>query len=104
MKPSLAVLLLSLAPVVHASPFEDADMAAGEQMHAEICVACHEMKFGGEGGSAIYLRPDRRVNSVSALKSQLTACTTQLSLPLFPEDEANLGAYLNHHYYKFETP
>ncbi|QID18224.1 hypothetical protein G3580_11605 [Nitrogeniibacter mangrovi] len=105
MKPLIAMSMLLIgAPVLAADPFEGADEAAGEALHAKYCVACHEMKYGGENGSAIYLRPDHRVRTPGALKSQLTMCTTQLSLDLFPEDEANIGAYLNRHYYKFGTP
>lgn len=96
--------LLVLSTAGMANPFPEADPAHGKTLHAETCVACHEKDFGGEDGSAIYLRPDRRVNTLSALKSQLTACTTQLSLDLFPEDEADVGAYLNNRYYKFEAP
>jgi mono/diheme cytochrome c family protein len=104
MKTTLAVLLIPLASFASASPFEGADEAAGQALHSDKCVACHESKYSGEEGSAIYLRPDRRVNTVSQLKTQLTACTTQLSLDLFPEDEDNIGAYLNNHYYHFEAP
>jgi len=104
MKYMLALLLIPLSTLADARPFEDADEAAGKALHSDKCVACHETRFGGEEGSAIYLRPDRRVNTLSQLKAQITACTTQLSLDLFPEDEDNIGAYLNNHYYHFEAP
>ena len=104
MKYMLAITLFPIATLSAASPFEGADEGAGSALHTDKCVACHESKYGGEEGSAIYLRPDRRVNTVSQLRTQLTACTTQLSLDLFPEDEDNIGAYLNNHYYHFETP
>ena len=79
-----------------------ADLAAGKDMHARLCVECHERKYGGEDGSAIYLRPDRRVTTPSALSQQVTTCTTMLKLELFPEDEHHLAGYLNKLYYKFE--
>ena len=85
-----------------AAPFADAEMAAGEQMHAENCIECHVQRFGGEDGSAIYTRADRRVNTVAELAQQLTRCTTMLKLDLFPEDEENIAAYLNKHYYKLQ--
>lgn len=104
MKACALSLLLLTSPAAFAEAFPHADPAEGQALHAAKCVACHEKDFGGEEGSAIYLRPDRKVQSVGALKSQLTACTTMLSLDLFPEDEANIGAYLNGKYYKFDTP
>lgn len=95
-----ATLALSLP--VAANPFPDADIAAGEQTHAKLCTGCHEQKFGGKGGSDIYIRKDRRVNTPSALTQQITTCTTMLNLDLFPEDEMHLAGYLNKHYYKFK--
>lgn len=94
--------LLLAAGHSFADPFPDADLEQGEQTHMEICVQCHMEKFGGEGGSDIYTRPDRRVTSPSALSQQLTACTTMLNLDLFPEDEHHLAGFLNKHFYKFE--
>ena len=78
-----ATLLLALPLAAQADPFPNADHAAGKDMHARLCVECHERKYGGEDGSAIYLRPDRRVTTPSALSQQLTACTTMLNLDLF---------------------
>lgn len=107
MKPSIthalaASTLVTLASAATADPFPDADHAAGANMHTRLCVECHERKYGGEDGSAIYLRPDRRVTTPSALSQQLTTCTTMLNLDLFPEDEHHLAGYLNKRYYKFE--
>ncbi len=93
---------LGLALPAAADPFAGADLAAGARMHDELCIACHVQRFGGENGSAIYTRPDRRVRTASALTQQLTVCTTQLDLPLFPEDERHIAAYLNKHFYKFK--
>lgn len=104
MKTAILMSLMLGCTAAFAGAFPDADPHEGQSLHSDKCVACHERDFGGEEGSAIYLRPDRKVQSISALKSQLTACTTMLSLDLFPEDEANIGAYLNQTYYKFDTP
>lgn len=97
-----SAVLLALPLAAQADPFPGADLAAGKDMHARLCVECHERKYGGEDGSAIYLRPDRRVTTPSALSQQVTTCTTMLKLELFPEDEHHLAGYLNKLYYKFE--
>ncbi len=107
MRPSIAralaaSALAALPPIATADPFPGADHAAGTDMHARLCVDCHARKYGGEDGSAIYLRPDRRVTTPSALSQQVTTCTTMLKLELFPEDEHHLAGYLNKLYYKFE--
>ena len=95
-------LALALPLAAQADPFPDADHAAAKDMHDRLCIECHERRFSGEGGSAIYIRPDRRVTTPSALSQQLTTCTTMLNLDLFPEDEHHLAGYLNKLYYKFE--
>lgn len=99
---SLSLPLLFTSGTSLANPFPEADLEQGEETHMEICVQCHMDKFGGEGGSNIYTRADRRVKTPSALTQQLTACTTMLNLDLFPEDEYHLAGFLNKHFYKFE--
>ncbi len=98
----VASVLAAIAIPASADPFPDADIAAGEKMHAEYCVECHTQRFGGEDGSAIYTRPDHRVTTLTELSQQLTRCTGMLKLDLFPEDEENIAAYLNKHYYRFQ--
>lgn len=101
------ILKIALASVLatgiaHAAPFSDGDAEEGQFLHAQHCVTCHAGKFGGEDGSDIYTRDDRRVTTASGLEQQITACTTMLNLALFPEDEAHIARYLNERYYKFE--
>jgi mono/diheme cytochrome c family protein len=94
-----ALLLLPLAS--HAAPFAKGDAKAGEKLHKAQCAGCHVGRFGGDG-SKIYTRAERRVKSASSLAQQITTCNANLGNNLFPEDEANLGAYLNQTYYKFK--
>ena len=65
------------------------------------CEACHIAKVGGDG-SGIYLRKDRRVTTKSKLLPQVARCNSELSLGLFPDDEAAIAAYLNVTHYKFK--
>lgn len=95
-----ALILALMASPALAAPFATGNAATGKAMHAEKCNACHAGRFGGDGGK-IYTRADRRIKSADGLAQQITACTSMLGLDLFPEDEANLGAYLNQTYYKF---
>lgn len=102
MKASLLILALSALPLtVSAAPFAKGDVKAGEKLHKELCQSCHASRFGGDG-SKIYTRADRRVNSAEGLKQQIATCNSMLGTQLFPEDETNLGAYLNARFYKFK--
>ena len=65
------------------------------------CEACHIRKIGGDG-SAIYSRKDRRVTAKSKLLPQVARCNNELSLGLFPEDEAAIAVYLNATHYRFK--
>jgi hypothetical protein len=50
----------------------------------------------------IYTRSDSKVNSLAKLKTMVERCNTELRLDLFPEDEADVIAYLNKQFYKFK--
>ena len=65
------------------------------------CEACHVSKVGGDG-SSIYTRKDRRVTTLAKLQPQVSRCSTDLNLGLFPDDEAAIAAYLNSRHYKFK--
>jgi mono/diheme cytochrome c family protein len=102
MKPTITLLLaLLLTPVVEAAPFEKGNVEAGKTQHGHYCVSCHMSQFGGDG-SKIYTRADRRIRSAPSLAQQITTCNANLGNKLFPEDEADIGAYLNKTYYKFK--
>ena len=95
-KTPLVALLLALA-----APSWAADPAAGRKLvEQHKCENCHHNKTLGDA-KAIYLRKDRRVTTMEKLKAQVTACSTQLNLGLFPEDEEHIVAFLNDTYYKF---
>jgi mono/diheme cytochrome c family protein len=97
----LALTLLPFALPATAQPFAQGKAKLGEQLHQEQCDACHAARFGGNG-SRIYTRADRRVKNASSLAQFITSCNANLGNKLFPDDEANLGAYLNNAYYKFK--
>lgn len=94
-------LLPALLVVVALPALAAADPEEGRRLAEKAkCEACHAKKAGPEPG-AIYLRKDRRVNSLARLKTQVGFCNTELNLSLFPEDEEHIVAYLNRDYYKF---
>jgi cytochrome c2 len=95
------LLALMIAPAVQAAPFAKGNAKTGQTLHEKQCAGCHVGRFGGDG-SKIYTRADRRVKNASALAQQITTCNANLGNNLFPEDEANIGAYLNQQFYKFK--
>jgi hypothetical protein len=64
------------------------------------CETCHHNKTLGDA-KAIYLRKDRRVNSLAKLKSQVALCNSELNLQMFPDEEQQVVEYLDETYYKF---
>ena len=97
---NLSVVILSAlvsAPVLSAP-----DLANGKSIDQQKCYACHAKKTGFGNGDMIYTRSDSKVKSMANLKKMVGLCNTDLRLDLFPEDEADVAAYLNQQFYKFK--
>lgn len=101
MKHLLILGMLAVAPCVQATPFAKGNAEIGKKLHAQQCDGCHADKFNGNAAK-IYTRADRKVKNPDHLAQRIGSCNAMLGLNLFPEDEANLGAYLNKTYYKFK--
>jgi len=96
------LILLSVTATAQATPFAKGDAATGKKSFDEHkCNSCHASKLGGDG-STMFTRVERKVKSAASLATQITRCSVNLGLSLFPEDEEHLGAYLNKTYYKFK--
>lgn len=80
---------------------EKIDAKAGKALHDKQCVACHVQRWGGDG-SAVYTRAERKIKDATALRQRVAACSAQTGSKFFPEDEANVAAYLAQQYYKFK--
>jgi mono/diheme cytochrome c family protein len=83
-----------------AKPYASANVIAGKVLAEKDCVECHARKFDGDA-TRIYTRPDRRVRTPGQLLAQVQYCATELSLGYFPEDEADIAAFLDREHYKF---
>lgn len=96
------LILSSVTATAQAVPFAKGDAAAGKKFFDQHkCNSCHASMLGGDG-SAMFTRAERKVKTAAALETQITRCSVNLGLTLFPEDEEHLGAYLNKNYYKFK--
>jgi hypothetical protein len=97
---SLPAMVLSA--LLCAPAFAAPDFANGKSIDQQKCYACHAKKTGFGNGDMIYTRSDSKVKSVANLKKMVALCNTELRLDLFPEDEADVVAYLNQQFYKFK--
>ena len=83
------------------APFDQADATAGKPLVEKDCVACHARQMQGDA-DRMYMRSNRRVHTPQQLLAQVSYCNTQLGTSYFPDDEANVAAYLNTRYYRFK--
>ena len=104
MKLPLIKLIFTFAAVfgLHLSVYAAPDLANGKKIDQEKCYACHAKKSGFGNGDMIYTRSDSRVKNLQNLKTMVARCNTELRLDLFPEDEADVTAYLSKQFYKFK--
>ncbi len=93
---SLAALLFAAGTAL-AAP----DAKQGKVLHDKLCTGCHVRLVGGDG-SEIYTRKERAIRDKTALAQRISFCSSQVNAGLFPEDEANIAAYLNERFYKFK--
>ncbi len=101
--PLLKLFLILLAFLgFHASAYAMPDLANGKKIDQQKCYACHAKKSGFGNGDMIYTRSDSKVKNLQNLKSMVAMCNTELRLDLFPEDEADVAAFLNKQFYKFK--
>lgn len=92
---SLALIAISLVTPALAS-----DINRGKSLHDDNCIECHVSIQGGDG-SGIYTRPDRRIDSLPALRSQVNRCKNSMGVS-WPQDQIDdVVTYLNRTYYKF---
>jgi cytochrome c len=99
----LPLLTAALLAMFAGSPFaaEKVDAKAGKALHDKQCVNCHVQRWGGDG-SAVYTRADRKIKDATSLRQRVAACSAQTGAKFFPEDEANVAAWLAQTYYKFK--
>ena len=99
---TLAILIGVLGGLAAQPAMAAPNLANGKKIEDTKCYQCHAEKSGLGDGTLIYTRKDRRVKGLDRLKVMVAGCNTELRLDLFPEDEADVVAYLNQQYYKFK--
>lgn len=98
MKMITALILLCTATAANAAPFSRGDAEVGRQLFEKHqCNRCHVKIVGGDG-SAIFTRPDRKIQNEAQLLQQIRTCSANIGVTLTPLEEQHLGAYLNRFY------
>ncbi len=77
-----------------------ADVQRGKELHNENCIRCHVSMVGGDG-SGIYIREDRKMDSLAALNKQVRRCKTSLGVSWPDQQIEDVITYLNNTFYKF---
>ncbi len=99
----LLLAIISFAPVK-----AEVNIEEGKKLHdGANCASCHK-----PDGKMTYpkliardmekRRVKHKIESYSSLYTQVQACVTRLNIDWFPEEVANVTAYLNAEYYKFK--
>ncbi len=96
------VILLSIGMLLSGIAQATPSVQNGKAIDQAKCYACHAKKTGFSNGDMIYTRSDRKVKDYARLKTMVAMCNTELRLDMFPEDEADVLAYLNKQFYKFK--
>lgn len=102
--PFVTLFPLFMLGAAHAEPFAKGDAEAGKKLftQSQCGSSCHDSIMGNGNGNAIFSRFDRKVQNPQQLIAQLRRCTGGAGITLSPQDEQNLGAYLNRNYYHFK--
>lgn len=85
--------LLGLATLIGSFSASAATDIDAHTLLQQNCTSCH--------GSEVYTRPDRKIRSLSALKTQVETCNTNLDKGMFPQEVDAVANLLNQEYYKF---
>lgn len=98
----LALALVSVTTTaLAATAFDKGDPKIGKALVDKSCQTCHASMFGGDA-SKIYTRPDHKVKTPQQLAARVSTCNTNTGAGWFPQEEADVAAYLNQQYYKFK--
>lgn len=103
MKALAALFIAALMPLsaLANDPWGDADPKVGKVAHDKMCIACHARLYG-EDGSKMYTREGRLLMTKLDILQRVAACNSQTHTGWFPDEEADVAAYLNQHYYHFK--
>ena len=97
------IAVLALLPIAsHAEePWGKIDIKKAKLLHDEACISCHSRMYGGDG-SKMYTRDGRLLMTKLDVLQRTATCNSQIQAGWFPDEEAEVAAYLNQQYYHFK--
>ena len=87
-----ASLLILLIPSAYATSLPG-DSTDGKRLHDANCMGCHD--------TGLYIRKNRLIQSLDALKEQLASCSHMAKKEFSASETQNLIKYLNDQFYQF---
>ncbi len=90
----LHTILIALLLLPIPSRAEDTvDLSLAQELHQRDCLACHQ--------PTIYQDPDRTVQTLPQLHSQVLSCSVESNAEWFDEESDAVTIWLNLNYYLF---
>jgi hypothetical protein len=96
-----AVLALVHGGGASADDLAGASAPRGKTLVEKSCASCHATLYGGDA-TRMYLRPDRKVNTLPKLIARVKTCNVNTGAGWKPQDELDAAAYLNESFYRFK--
>ncbi len=91
-----SVLLTTLLASATTTALAEGNVENGKKLFDKSqCQKCH--------GTEVFTREDHTVKDIAGLSKQVRMCDSQLSVNWFDDEIADVVAYLNDAFYKFET-
>ena len=90
----IQALLLSALALGITVAAQAADPQHGQALYEENCTGCH--------GTEIHTRADSIIYSYAALKNRIAFCESMAGAGWSEQDFADVAAYLNQEFYKFD--
>ncbi len=105
------ILLAATVICLTGGPVLAADPDTGKELYDEVqiertyqgehrtdidCETCHDTDF--------FSRSDRKVTTYAKLEAMVEGCNTNLDVGWFPEDVADVAAYMNSEFYQLPAP
>ena len=95
------LVIFGITGIAVAASYDKGDPKIGKALLEKSCQSCHAAMYGGDS-SKIFTRPNRIVKTPQQLAARVTACDVNTNAGWFPDEEADVAAYLNQQYYKFK--
>jgi len=86
-------LILFVSTIIITASANAADIDNGSELHADKCTACHD--------SSLYIRENRRVQTLPKLGTQVRFCKDNLGIAWFDDEVEDVVGFLNKNYYHF---